>query len=150
MAGGQTAHGAESGAPTGDERLVATYLDYISAFNAADLPAVARHLAEDLVFDWGEVMPALVGRHGFLDFYRTAWQHFDEELTVSDIRTEGERLSAHISTRISVHADWPDCPIRPMHAGEDFTVSGRMAYRFRGDLIRHIADDVDPSSTTTT
>jgi ketosteroid isomerase-like protein len=145
MAGADTEHDVQ----TPDQRLVAPYLDYVTAFNAADLHSVARHLAEDVFFDWGDVMPALVGRHAFLDFYRTAWQHFDEELTVSDIRTEGDLLSAHLSTRIDIHTDWPDCPIRPMYAGTGFTVSGRMRYRFRGGLIRHIADDVDTSSTTT-
>ena len=140
--------GTEHGALTRDERLVAPYLDYVTAFNAADLHTVARHLAEDVVFDWGDVMPALVGRQAFLAFYGTAWQHFDEELTVSGIRTEGDMLSAHISTRITVHTDWADCPIRPMYAGAPFTVSGRMAYRFRGGRICHIAEVDHPSTTT--
>lgn len=144
MPGPETEHDPQ----TRDGRLVASYLDYVTAFNAADLHAVARHLAEDLVFDWGDVMPALVGRHAFLDFYRTAWQHFDEELTVSDLHNEDDRLSAHISTRIRVHTDWPDCPIRPMDAGACFTVSGRMNYLFHGDRICHIAEDIHPSNTT--
>ena len=143
-----TGSGTQHGASGRDERLVAPYLDYVTAFNAADLRAVARHLAEDVVFDWGDVMPALVGRHAFLDFYRTAWQHFDEELTVSDIRTAGDQLSAHLSTRVEIHTDWPDCPIRPMYPGAGFTVSGRMRYRFHGDRICHIADDVETSSPT--
>jgi ketosteroid isomerase-like protein len=144
MAGAGTEHGAQ----TRGERLVAPYLDYVNAFNAADLHAVARHLAEDVVFDWGDVMPALVGRQAFLDFYGRAWQHFDEELTVSGIRTEGNMLSAHISTGIKVHTDWADCPIRPMYAGAHFTVSGRMTYRFHRARICHIAE-VDHSSNTT-
>ena len=144
MAGPETEHRAL----TRDERLVASYLAYVTAFNAADLDAIARHLAENVVFDWGDVMPALVGRRAFVDFYRTAWQHFDEELTVSDIRTDGDRLSAYLSTRIDVHTDWPDCPIRPMYAGTGFTVSGRMRYRFHDGLICHIAD-ADTSPTTT-
>lgn len=127
--------------------LVARYLAYVTAFNAADLLAVGEYLAEDLVFDWGDTMPALVGRDAFTEFYSLAWRHFAEHLTVSDIRAEGDRLSAHLETAISVHADWPDCPIRPMYAGTQFTVSGRMGYRFRDDLICHIADD--DSSTTT-
>ena len=127
-----TGSGTQHGASGRDERLVAPYLDYVTAFNAADLRAVARHLAEN----------------AFVDFYRTAWQHFDEELTVSDIRTAGDQLSAHLSTRVEIHTDWPDCPIRPMYAGAGFTVSGRMRYRFHGDRICHIADDVETSSPT--
>jgi ketosteroid isomerase-like protein len=127
--------------------LVTRYLAYIAAFNAGDLPAVAEHLTEDVVFDWGDTMPALVGRDAFTAFYGLAWKHFAEHLTVSDVRAEGDRLSARLETAISVHADWPDCPIEPMYAGTQFTVSGRMAYRFRGAQICHIAEE-DPSTTT--
>lgn len=130
-----------------DARLVAPYLDYVTAFNAADLHSVARHLTEDLVFDWRDVMPALAGRHAFLEFYRTAWQHLAEKLTISGVRTQGDLLSAHISNRISVHEDWPDCPIAPMYSGACFTVSGRMNYRFRGNRICHITEAVHPSTT---
>jgi len=140
----------QSATPRGD-RLVAHYLAYIAAFNAGDLPAVAEHLTEDLVFDWGDTMPALMGRDAFTDFYALAWSHFSEQLTVSDVRADGDRLSAYLDTAISVHTDWPDCPIRPMLAGARFTVSGRMRYRFRADRICHIGDDlddIDPSTTT--
>jgi len=126
--------------------LVARYLAYVGAFNAADLRAVGEYLAEDLVFDWGDTMPALVGRDAFTDFYARAWRHFGERLTVSDIRAADDRLSAHLDTTISVHTDWPDCPIRPMYAGTRFTVSGRMAYRFRDGLICRIADDDSPTT----
>lgn len=143
MSGAET----DQSASTREEPLVARYRAYVAAFNAADLPAVASHLAEDVVFDWGDTMPALVGRDAFTNFYALAWRHFSEQLTVSDIRADGDRLSAHLVTAISVHRDWPDCPIEPMHAGTDFTVSGRMSYHFRGDLICHIADD-DLSTTT--
>ena len=137
----------EQGAPTHDERLVATYLDYVAAFNAGDLAAVVEHLTEDLVFDWGDTMPALVGRDAFTGFYALAWRHFSEQLTVADVRADGDRLSAYLVTAINVHHDWPDCPIRPMYAGMRFTVSGRMGYRFRDDRICHIADDDPPTMT---
>jgi len=142
MSDAQTEHGA----PVLEERLVARYLAYVAAFNAGDLATVAEHLTEDVVFDWGGTMPALVGREAFTRFYALAWRHFSEHLTVSDIRAHGDRLSAWIETAISVHEDWPDCPIRPMYAGTRFTVSGRMRYLFRADRICHIADD--PSTTT--
>ena len=129
-----------------EERLVVRYLAYIAALNAGDLRAVADHLTEDIVFDWGNTMPALIGRDAFTGFYALAWSRFSEHLTVSEIRAQGDRLSAYLDTAISVHADWPDCPIRPMYAGTRFTVSGRMRYLFRADRICHIADD--PSTTT--
>lgn len=141
--------GTEHRAAAGDERRVARYLVYVTAFNAGDLRSVAGYLTEDLVFDWGDVMPALVGRDAFTEFYASAWRHFAERLTVSDIRTDGDDLSAYISNAISVHLDWPDCPIAPMHAGARFTVSGRMNYRFRGDRICRIAEDLHSSNTTT-
>jgi hypothetical protein len=93
-------------------------------------------------------MPALVGRDAFTDFYAVAWKHFSEHLTVSDIHADGDALSAYLSTAISVHEDWLDCPIEPMYAGTQFTVSGRMSYHFRGEQICHIADAIDASTTT--
>ena len=76
--------------------LPQVYAEYLAAFNDADLGAVARHLTDDVVFDWGEVMPPLIGRHAFVDFYAEAWRHFEETITASDISADETALTAWI------------------------------------------------------
>ncbi|MEO5665158.1 MAG: nuclear transport factor 2 family protein [Nocardioides sp.] len=72
--------GTQHRTATRDEPLVGRYLGHVTAVNARDLRVVADYLTDDLVFDWGDVMPALEGRDAFTEFYAFAWQHFAEQL----------------------------------------------------------------------
>ena len=119
----------------------AIYSDYLAAFNNEDLEALERFLAPELVFDWGNAMPPLVGWDAFNSFYTTAWSHFREHVVASSLRIDGLRLTAWIDNHVSVFRDWPDCPIEPMCAGDVLEVDGWMAYDFDDDgRITRISD----------
>ena len=119
----------------------AIFSDYIAAFNNEDLEGLERFLAPDVIFDWGDAMPPLVGRDAFNSFYTMAWSHFHEHVVASNLQIENPRLTAWIDNRVSVFRDWPDCPIGPMRAGEELEVAGLMAYDFDDDgRIARISD----------
>ncbi|MEP6843101.1 MAG: nuclear transport factor 2 family protein [Pseudolysinimonas sp.] len=119
--------------------LEARYADYVQAFNAHDFTALERYLAPDVVFEWGDVMPDLIGRDQFFTFYRTAWTYFDETIEARVLSSEGDTLTAWIDTRLTIIRDWPDCPIQPYVAGEVHNVNGEVVYQFRDGLITHLA-----------
>jgi ketosteroid isomerase-like protein len=118
--------------------LEAVYRRYVAAFNAQDFRELETFLSPDVVFDWGDVMPAMYGRAAMFDFYRQAWTYFDEEISVSGIETDGNRLRALVTTEIRVFRDWPECPITPMRAGPPYTVSGPVGYVFELGRITRI------------
>ena len=118
--------------------LKALYRRYVAAFNAHDFDRLETCLSPEVVFDWGDVMPAMYGRAAMLGFYRKAWTYFDEEISVSGLETDGNGLSATVTTEIRVFRDWPECPITPMRAGPPYTVSGRVGYLFEQGRIAYI------------
>lgn len=119
--------------------LLERYRDYVDAFNAHDLRALEDYLHPDVVFEWDGVMPDLVGRRAFLDFYRLAWDHFDEVIRPRVIEVGDDALRAWIDTTLRIVRDWPDCPIQPYAAGEIHHVAGEVTYRFQDHRIAHIA-----------
>jgi ketosteroid isomerase-like protein len=118
----------------------AEFEQYVSAFNAQDVPALERHLDPAVVFDWHGEIPTLYGRDAMLGFYAEAWTYFDERIEASDIDVRGDVLRATIRTRLDVFRDWPDCPIQPFARGEQVEVSGRLQYVFNGGRINHIME----------
>jgi hypothetical protein len=122
----------------------ARHATYVAAFNGQDLSTVAAHLAADVHFDWGEMMPPLTGRDAFVSFFARAWTYLREDVQVTDVRVRGTTLTAWIDNDIEVVRDWPDCPIRPMQADTRFRVSGWMSYEYDGALVSRIAEPSPP------
>jgi hypothetical protein len=132
-----------------ENQMRARHAAYVAAFNGQDIAAVSAHLAPDVHFDWGEVMPPLTGRDAFVAFFVEAWTYLHEHVRVTDVRVHGSTLTAWIENDIEVLRDWPDCPIRPMRAGTSSRVSGWMSYTYDGPLICRIADSADLQHPTT-
>lgn len=115
------------------------YEQYVAAFNSHDLHQLEFFLDEDVVFDWGDDMDALVGRQAFFDFYATAWSYFDEVISTRILATTSTTLTAWIETDLHIVRDWPDCPLEPYRAGDDHHYANEITYTFRDGKIVNIA-----------
>lgn len=119
--------------------LETRYLDYVAAFNAHDFDALTTYVDPEVVFEWDGIMPDLVGRDAFFDFYRLAWTRFDEVIAARVLESSATTLTAWIETRLDIVHDWLDCPIQPYRAGEVHEIAGEVRYEFRAGRIIHIA-----------
>ena len=121
--------------------LTGRYLAYIAAFNARDFSALRGHLAPDLHFEWDGLMPDFRSASAMVDFYREAWKHVDEHLTIHATRVEGQVLTATLTNRLHVRHSWPDSPLPSLTtAGAPFELSGAMRYAFREGKIARISE----------
>src|SRR5688572_10093359 len=72
--------------------LETRYLEYVAAFNAHDFDALTTYLDPEVVFEWDGIMPDLVGRAAFFDFYRLAWTRFDEVISARVLESSATTL----------------------------------------------------------
>lgn len=80
--------------------LETRHVEYTAAFNSKDFGLLTSWLDENLLFEWGDDMPDLVGRDAFFASYRVAWVHFDERISARII-TSGDDMLTRGSTTAS-------------------------------------------------
>ena len=118
----------------------ALFENYVAAFNASDLAAVAKHLHPDVLFDRGS-WPPLTGRDAFVAFYRNLWAHVDEHLVLGATTWDGNTLHARLHVSLHVHHDLPDFVGGALHAGDRLdALPNHLRYWFKDDQIVKIVD----------
>ena len=125
-----------SAAPPVKAELEQSYRRYIACFNAQDFDCFGNYYTDDM--EYGEGQWHLRSRAEFLAFYRKAWKHLREHITINSIEIRGTTLLADISNHIVVFEEFPDFPLRPLAKGADFVVRGTMAYSMRDGRFSRI------------
>ncbi|MAW82787.1 MAG: hypothetical protein CMI63_21355 [Parvularcula sp.] len=111
---------------------------YIDCFNNQDFACLDRVYADDLRYEgqhW-----TLSSKEEFFTFYRKAWEHLSEHITVLNVRSEGDKAFVDLQNRIDVFKSYPDFPSRPLMAGDVLNLEGTVAYTIKNNKISHICD----------
>lgn len=124
--------------PAVEAELQQSYRRYIACFNAQEFDCFANYYTDDM--EYGEGKWHLRSRAEFVAFYRNAWKHLREHITINSIEIRGTKLVADISNHIVVFQDFPDFPVRPLAKGDDYVVRGKVAYSMRGGRFFRIKD----------
>ena len=107
------------------------YLKYLECFNAMDFEGLKKYLDENMYFYRGTYVPPLMGRVAFFQFYKKAWRHFEERLTIGNMKISNRRiLIVTLTNHLQVKKDWLDSPYGAFHKGQRKTVSGDVIYVF--------------------
>ncbi len=111
---------------------------YFDCFNSKDFECLSSIFAEDVLYE-GEYW-VLNGQQEFFAFYRKAWQHFNEHISVVSVRTASPFVYVHLKNRIEVFADFPDFPARSLAAGDVMNLEGEVVYFIEDGKIKQIDD----------
>jgi ketosteroid isomerase-like protein len=68
------------------EEIKQKYQEYLACFNAKDFEGLKNYLAEDLYFYRFYGIRPFLGRAAMFAFYEEAWNHFNEHVTVNEMR----------------------------------------------------------------
>jgi hypothetical protein len=115
-------------------------LDYLAAFNRADIDAVVGRLHPGFRFDRGS-WPPLEGPEEFADFYRDLWSRTTETVRLDATSWDGAWLHADLRVDLTVHEDCPAFPGGPLLRGDAIVgARNRLRYRFVDGLLHTIVD----------
>lgn len=129
--------------PAAHQQIETAYRLYAECFNRRDVPCFTRFYNDDLTFV-SSSLPRLVGKQEMVRFFRDhLWKHLREHLVVKSISVAGNRLSVDLENTLTVFADYPDFPPRPLKKGDRYTVRGIVVYILRDGRISKILDGVD-------
>jgi hypothetical protein len=121
-----------------DEDYEAFIRAYIDCFNNRDFTCLDKIYAANLKYDgqnW-----TLSSKEEFFNFYRRAWRHLAEHITILEVRSAGDKAFVDLQNRVEVFKDYPDFPSRALKAGDVLNLEGTVAYTIKNNRITHICD----------
>jgi len=106
------------------EEIKRKYQEYLICFNAKDFNGLKNYLAEDLYFYRFYGIPPFLGRAAMFAFYKEAWSHFNEHVTVNEIqfvklelRSNCYFFVATIEVHLQIFKSWINGPYGTYLAG---------------------------------
>lgn len=123
-------------------QMEASYRTYLECFNRRDVPCFSSFYTDDLLFLSSE-LPRMSSKQEMLRFYGGVWKHLREHLIIRSFALDGKRLKVDLQNTLTVFADYPDFPPRPLKKGDQFTIGGVVVYVLRDGRIAKILDGVN-------
>jgi ketosteroid isomerase-like protein len=124
------------------EEIKQRYHEYLACFNAEDFEGLKNYLAEDMYFFRGRI-PPLIGRKSFFKFYRKAWQHLDEHITINSLDVFERNITVNLTNNLHVFKDWRDCPYGLFKKGLKKELTGYVVYTFNNQGKIVVIVDMD-------
>lgn len=115
----------------------AEFRSYVAAFNANDYKGFGRYYADDVIFELG-AMKKIVGRENILAFYREVKSHITEVVEPLEVLIAPDRICMYCRTIFEAIEDWLDFEIRPVRAGDSWTVETIALYELVESRFTHI------------
>ncbi len=117
------------------KQILARYYDYLDCFNSKDFEELNNYLSEQLYFYRGPGIPPFHARSEMFAFYKEAWSHFNENVTVNEIHFKKLNTSsslhcfvASIVVHLQTFNSWIDGPYGTYLAGTEKHVDQNMGY----------------------
>ena len=128
--------------PAASSQMEASYRAYVECFNQRNVPCIARFYNDDLLF-LSSALPRLSSKQEMLEFYSGVWKHLTEHLVIKSFAVEGKRMKVDLQNTLTVFADYPEFPPRPLKKGDQYTIGGVVTYVLRDGRIAKILDRVN-------
>jgi len=116
-------------------QITARYHEYLDCFNKKDLTGLEKYLAKDLYFYRFYGIPPFLGRAEMFAFYKEAWSHFNERVSVSEIHFKKMELAstyyffiATVNTHLQIFKSWINGPYGTYIAGTEKSVTHKILY----------------------
>ena len=122
--------------------MEASYRGYVRCFNQRDVPCISRFYNDDLLF-LSSALPRLSSKEEMLGFYSGVWKHLTEHLVIKSFAVDGQRMRVDLQNTLTVFADYPEFPPRPLKKGDQYTIGGVVTYVLRDGRIAKILDRVN-------
>jgi ketosteroid isomerase-like protein len=111
------------------EEIKQKYQEYLACFNAEDFEGLEKYMAEDLYFFRGR-FPPLIGRKSFFKFYKKAWQHLEEHITIHSMEVFERNITVNLTNNLHVFKTWPNCVFGTYNKGLIKELTGYVVYTF--------------------
>lgn len=116
------------------KQTIARYRDYVDCFNSKDFEGLKKYLSEDLFF-YRAPMPSFLGRAAMFAFYKEAWTHFNERVTIEEIHFKEidpevplVYFVASIVVHLQIFSAWIDGPWGTYLTGTEKHVAQKIFY----------------------
>jgi hypothetical protein len=122
------------------KQITTRYHSYLDCFNAKDLDGLKNYLAEDLYFYRFYGIPPFLGRTAMFAFYKEAWSHFNERVTLNEIHFKKMDLTstyyffiATIEVHLQTFKSWINGPYGTYLEGTEKRVNQKILYTLDED-----------------